>query len=752
MNEFFIRFQTVFLSDGHTGMGEGYLSLIDDLQTRDVDDNPTVSFTTWQGVLRSAAEDLAKHEIVSGVGQDVVRQLFGAGGGRAGGRGAGEATIRSLKHQGIGTATQPFVVWTSTAREAFSRSPLDNTLRTIECLSAGNTFSGEIRIVADSQVQVETMLQTLKRVRHVGGGKSRGWGKIRIPPASISSGPLKSHASEFSPPPNSTRPILRVQWQNLERLNLAATGQPGNIVETQTCLSGGRLRGALLHWISRRGKDASHLAQPSALQVTNGYPAPSNHEIQLVNCQACPMPLAIRQPKAGDDSVIRVIGSSDSHQNASEGEASETTAMSQLPWWATSTTAARILGQNGESDVLAGGNIDDERIKGEEYLAWKTYGNDGAVKTRFSPEIAVSMRNQFATARLETTATRDAALFSEVTVREGQDFVSEFVFADAESARRFCEATSPLFADEADERSWLLLGRGRRPIRAEGWEWMGDREIASDKSGDRASIRLTLQSDLIGRSPWLTFVTRPTLEDFARWVEAALPGSELETQGLCIRKQCSEVVDVFGFNAATGLPRAAATALRRGSEFLIQLKNPAKDQQIVARLQKWRATLSTLQREMRGVGERCEDGFGRILIDQTWIAMKDCEGVPSTQAADDSIESNWREAALALVDASMEKLAGLKERPSTTQWQQLRQKVTESPDNAANAVAALQRDCAQRKALKRLEMPLKIIAETISGQTLAGIASRAMVEKNQLVAYYVQQLAIAAVFAEGESL
>jgi len=82
-------------------------------------------------------------------------------------------------------------------------------------------------------------------------------------------------------------------------------------------------------------------------------------------------------------------------------------------------------------------------------------------------------------------------------------------------------------------------------------------------SGDESeSLNITLESDLIARSSNPRFFQRTdcaALKELTRL-------SDLDNVDL--EKSYGDSVEVRGFNAASGLPRAPALAIRRGSVFV----------------------------------------------------------------------------------------------------------------------------------------------------------------------------------------
>ncbi|HYT95050.1 MAG TPA: RAMP superfamily CRISPR-associated protein, partial [Gemmataceae bacterium] len=282
MREISIRFEVELLEDLHTGTGVGRLGIVDDTQSRDRQGHPVVWASTFRGLLREAGEDWLWVRQQAGatpaeVDGDRARlyRLLGRTVEESAASAAGIAQVRSLRlvETAISTARPYFLIWASTAREVRSRRPEEQTLRQVEHARAGLIFKGELRFPADDQFQAAThpdtifLVRLLKRLPSLGGGKTRGWGQIRL-----CAEPHPEHLPLPSAPTASTA-CVRLLLENLEPLNLAATALAGNLIRAQSYIPGTRLRAALLHWFSGHGALtlADRLAVPAAMQVGNAY-------------------------------------------------------------------------------------------------------------------------------------------------------------------------------------------------------------------------------------------------------------------------------------------------------------------------------------------------------------------------------------------------------------------------------------------------------------------------------------------------
>ena len=155
------------LEDLHTGAGMA-IGELDATQIRDRRGRPVIRATHVRGLWRAAADELVALKIVSA---DECSALFGATGAEQRGR----FVLSSLRLGGSISARS--VAWTSTARKVFDRSPLEDTLRTIEFVAAGTEFTAELEVDAKLKPALE------RCVRHtiaLGAWRSRGAGSLPL--------------------------------------------------------------------------------------------------------------------------------------------------------------------------------------------------------------------------------------------------------------------------------------------------------------------------------------------------------------------------------------------------------------------------------------------------------------------------------------------------------------------------------------------------------------------------------------------
>ncbi|RMG41406.1 MAG: hypothetical protein D6725_01415, partial [Planctomycetota bacterium] len=560
MSEYALRFTIELLEDTHTGTGMGRLGLVDDTQSRDQHGRPVIWASTLRGLLREAGEDWLLNLEQAGTAQaqlasrrELLYRLFGppmnktVQGQR---RGRGVCQIRSLRiddrnqRRNGGSATpEMFNQWTSTAREVHSRRPMEHTLRTVETAAAGLQLRGEIRwrCSADEAEQIAQSVQgCLQRITAVGSGKTRGLGRIRLCDVScieITEGTHADPQAEWLRPlqqmPAETPVLLDVALRNLEPLLLVTTTYASNLNDSLDHLPGGTLRGAILHWIAERDSTLSErLADPLQFRVTNAYvldPEPLRDDQPLASAvaaslgdwQTLPAPLSLRAFKAGVGPSV--------HPPAEQ---------KPLPWWARADSSGDFLGQRDERDAIAEVDRPDgtglrKRIKASEYLV---RSGDGGAWRRVRPRMGVVLRNRVPTERIDPHdrgrdtqhGFQEDALFSEQVIWDGQVYLCRLWFASREVAEHFGRLAAPLFTGDPATRSWLRVGRGGRPVRVEASQWQAAPSASSSPAADTSQpaagadyVTVTLTSDLIGRTRWLTFATAPTTADWLRWFRRA---------------------------------------------------------------------------------------------------------------------------------------------------------------------------------------------------------------------------------------
>jgi len=684
-----ITFNCQLLEDMHCGSGTGRLGIVDDQHARDAQGRPVVWWSTLTGLLRDAAD-----ELYGLLGQppamlSQIRRLFGAEG-----EGSRSSAVALSLHFDRRAEPQPpdldlpdFLEVTSTAREVHSRRPLDETLRTTEMAAAGLAAHGEIRVVGDQQY-AEFVQRCLRRLASLGGGKTRGMGTVKIDnlklrPLDLSGNPTAA------PPAGPCR--LRLLLRNLEPLCLAATGFPGNVIETLSFIPGQVLRGAILTGLTELGRTTGDDYANAQVQFLSAYVVCESDDKtagDLAQWESLPLPLTVQETKP------------------TERKGSE-----HLPWWVGSRggfrtwpqkeverdtlNAARTVDEQPRGQAHKDGEADDKfkRIKTEDYLVTR----GGGRFYRGRPQIHLLMRNGTPVSRVERrfdsrrpTADgsperleKEGDLFTQTVLTEGQYFLADIRFESKELAEAFARDAAPYL--DGNDRHWLRIGRGGRPVCVERYQWLED-DTTKKLSGD--CFTLTLTSDLIARAEDLTF--RTTLDGPALWELAKLDPRDYDPS-VIIEKDTSETRVVHGFNTASGTLRSPDLAIRRGSAFRVCGTPSGKLKSLFDALAKREA-------QGQGLGERTEEGFGRFRLDHpchhdVWLDTDKTDdssrtasaNVPSGQERKEeqdpkARQRRQREAVIAAVleavqELELAKRCNSKEFPARTQWQWLRHAV-----------------------------------------------------------------------------
>lgn len=468
------------------------------------------------------------------------------------GSGRGALRLTSLRTQGAGAT----LVWGSSARVPGGRAPLEDTLRFVEHIAAGTRFEATLRLADPGLASALEAL--LARIDRMGGGRNRGSGLVRVT------------WKPLAPPP--AVPVvlaggltLRLILRNLEPLCLPTTGHPGNLIRSHSFIRGQTLRGALMAWAIQNGRPA----RPDLwerLSIGDALPLPADlaHATEVL-----PIPLSILTKKPAG------------------GEAT-------LPWWAAGSAEPEAY----DSLYRDRGDKDEKpkRPGAHEYLCRATAKGSWR---RYEPTMKVRLRN----ATPKRGSLGEAELFSLEEIAEATHFQAELCFVDSEAREDFIGLLAPLLAGQ----DWLVVGRGGGPVVVEGMD------LAAEPAGAPLADdwTLTLTSDLIARGPDLGFLDNldiPTL--------CLLAGMEEPAAGQwVVKKAVTETDRVYGFNAVSGLQRAPALALRRGSCWRIAGSGSA--------------ALATALMALGALGERTREGLGRLRIATEAFAGCDQESAPS---------------------------------------------------------------------------------------------------------------------------
>jgi len=444
----------------------------------------------------------------------------------------------------------------------------------------------------------------LQRCDCLGAGRTRGDGRVRwdIQPSASA----RSSAIAGAP----TR-RLRLELRAREAVCLPRTGVPGNTIPTEPFIRGQQLQGALAAWHFTRGAGAS--PSWSGISIGDALPLPGALGAETpADLDVLPTPLSLGSPKPSSTP-------------------------DQRPWWAMPSGAAQV------GDRLARRGDVAKRPAAEAHIARVGKGP----WTHFKPAINVHLRHGPG----ETPA--DAPnLFAAEEIAAHTRFACDIDFAAGTDPTAFLAAFDAVLTG----RSWLLVGRGRAPLAVEHTVWLA----ATPALRQEAVYRVTLTSELLLRDDWLRWL--PGL-DAASLVAACASSVDPKT---VVLDGIDEAVEVRGFNFASGLPRAPALAIRRGSTYRLSgagAHQLANDLVAAAPL-----------------GERTELGFGRLHVTPESEGHEVATSGPRAVTPIDSPRERILERAKTIAD-------GIKGGPSRSQWFALRDGVLHAADVAA--IAAL---------------------------------------------------------------
>lgn len=625
---------------------------VDALQMRDRLGRPVIRASHLKGVLLADAEELVAHNAARA--KD-VHALFGQGGG---GRGALKLTSLRLE---AGCPGQT-LLWTASARVPGGRRPADDTLRVVEHVAAGNRFVAELRLPSDDDL--EALLRRLvTRLDRLGADRNRGNGLVKSSLDRLEA--IQPAALEIK------HRTLRLRLRNLGPLCLPDTGHPGNLIASHSFIRGQVLRGALMRWALAR-QDTAALDALSLASVGDALPLPGELDhTSPDDIEVMPIPLSLLTPKPAGGSV-------------------------ELPWWARSGPDGPACDALGPCQPPA-----DEKPKRpgmHEYLARRK----GGAWLRYSPAMRVHMRQQSTDrAGLPGRPTTEPKLYSMEEIAEDTRFLAELRFESDEAAQSFAHRYLPVLGGG----DWLTIGREGRPAVVE--KVLGVGLPAATRYGD--DWTLTLTADAVVRGPFLGH-----LDNLDIPVLAELAGIEPDARWrICGH---AEIQPLHGFNAASGLRRAAAVAIRRGSCWRIRGENSHRLAEALARLP--------------ALGERTDEGCGRFVLDaQPICGLKRATGEPP------SARENRQEALLAAACGIAKQRGVAAPSPSQLQW--LRNRALAAADEGQ--LEALIREIQYAPERRPLggkvwrDFPVEALKERLDG--LATLE-----EKRLLIAHVVQQV------------
>jgi CRISPR/Cas system CSM-associated protein Csm3 (group 7 of RAMP superfamily) len=602
--------------DLHSGTGTGSGSL-DAIQITGRNNLPVIRATHIKGLLREAGRLLCEMGRYS---ETEYKKLFGEEGGWQ----RSALLMQSLRFK-IEDQKNWSHQWTNTSREINSRTPKENTLRTLEYVKAGSRFKGQWILTQPKLAYF--LCECLQEVTHLGSSRSRGGGRIFIQAFKPI---LIENNTESLLVPNTKQTRLRLVLKNLEPLCLPITGFPGNSVPSECYIRGQQLLGALVAYSLRNENQlVAEKLLAGKISIGNAYPLPEQISENCHQWTVLPFPLNIYHEKPRPQTPP------------------------EQPWWTEQTNNIRYLGERSEKDKFQKEESEGEKLKRPSDREFLFRSSEQDHWQRYQPKMIVHMRNQTpADQKGEITIAgekRRDDLFSEEEILEETCFMTEIMFSNSAETEAFAQAFNPLLSGQ----TWLSLGRGGRPVAVQHAVWLEPETVNSIPKPKTEKLTILLTSDLIARTEILGFYESLDI----KVLQGLLENKNSNTNALKY-KVYKDTVTVRGFNYFTRLPRAPVLAIRRGSA--LEITGPTPDIDILRQALQSKTAL----------GERTYEGFGRFELDLP-IQWQNRLPENSTPKLNPKIgqQETILKAAKKLADELGENAL------SKTQWQYLRQQV-----------------------------------------------------------------------------
>lgn len=600
------------LEDLHIGTGTG-MGDIDALQVRDRNDSPVLPSSHIKGLLLQTARELMALQ-PQALSQTDIDTLFGRPGS---GQGCVQLTSAYLKTDPNSDALDT-LVWGSTRIDPEKGNAQDTSLRQVEYIAAGSSFTLQAFLPAKHETLLKTIIGHCARL---GSGRNRGYGLVQWQLKNPDTGTQKTLQIPHKAPAYPQR--LRLLLRNLDPVCLAQTGHPGNLIGSDAFIRGRSLRGSFAAACIALGQPAwaQTLLQPE-LAWADALPLPTlKNKLgakDLQTCEVLPIALSIGTPKA-------------------------TATQTSLPWWALQQEA-QLLGARGEINQIDTPKNEQqaEKLKrpaANEYLFRLSPDHPW---TRYTPQMQERLRTSVA--RLGEQD--DQALFTNEEIAEHTWFLADLVVTNAAQAK-----TLGQLVQEIDQQ-WLRVGRGGKPLELKAAKWLDVKPCETPTDNKTGSFTLLLLSDLIARDALGNFHDRITAQALCQLT--GLP----ENSHISIEKNHSEGCNLYGFNALTGLPRMAQRGIKAGSIASISGADAAK--------------LRTALAGKHFLGESPEEGFGRFILDLPLHPDTTQAQAPTTPRS--SFSRRHEELCVQARDFSQQYASAIA-KPSASQWGDFRNQV-----------------------------------------------------------------------------
>lgn len=590
------------LEDLHIGTGTDGGD-IDALLVRDRRGWPVLPASHIKGLWRAAASEWRRLEPSALSEQDIGR-LFGYPGNEQ-----GQLQLTSAYLHGEDLISP--LVWGSTAIDDQDKAK-EGALRFVEYIPAGSRFNLQATLPKQDEALLEAILA---RCHRLGGGRHRGYGLVRWHrhlEAASSHKPLQVQEPQVLPG------RLRLLLRNLEPICLARTGHPGNLIPSDSFILGRSLRGAFVAACLALGHaEAAHVLLTDTLSWGNALPLPDLElaPADLTTAEVLPIPLSLGTPKATGPSA-------------------------DIPGWSY-LQDGDVLGCRGEIDqlTLKPGDLPKEKLKRPASGEFLFRPRPAAPWRRYQPQILERLH----TAVPSEENRREQALYSTEEVAERTLFLADLIVSSHQQAVTLMDMLRAL------DGVWLRIGRGGRPLIIEAATWL---PLAEHGEATGADFTLFIESELIVRDALGNFRERLDAEALAE-----LSGLAAESLDIRVESAYSEGCDLYGFNAATGLPRLAQRAIKAGSVARVSGPDAPRLRQALA--------------QRLALGECPEEGCGRFRLDDLPKPQPTCVR-PPTAAAEPALPS---ERLCAEARRWVEQFRQVLSAPSPSQWGDFRSRI-----------------------------------------------------------------------------
>ena len=646
MNKFYrIPFNVELLEDCHSGSGLGMKGIIDDMQARDSSGKPVVWGTTLKGILRNLAEELYSLNYPVATEKRII-QMFGTEGSDS----ASNLVFSGLYFDNSNNENLRPVF--STSREIHSRKPLDNTFRCIEMLSAGLTAKCEAQLYGESE-DVEFLKLLLKRMVSIGGSRSRGKGRIKITdidPKEVAD--YKLETKEWK--------RIRLLLRTVAPVCLPKASVAGNIIDSESYISGSKLKGALLTMASLVAPDQKEVFTKETLE----------HSISFGNCY--PISEQVFKNEVWKNAEILSVPLTIAAKKSTSVENNLNDNSKKLPWWSIKkSNNTKIPTKDGtvtdkcfyfdtkNNNFLLPFDGNYKRIKEEAYIA---IDNDiHHYYEQYQPKMISMLRNRTPVIRSERkvdlrrcgadTKNDEGSLFSTICLSEKEYLLCD-IYSDGKNKNW------PSILNYIKQNNlWLRLGRGGQPVKIA--DYLLDYKV-QEINKNQDMVILTMTSDFIMRDNTLNFVTSPTKQNFSELFEIDLDKINLFS--------FTEPVTISGFNSSAKVRLPERLAMKKGSVFVFK-----GDKSVLDSLYE---KLKNIYKSNKGIGEYTDDGFGRFVVNCPVHTGFKSDNTSCTVENDNNIdiEEKLLKKAFDYFESNKKKLIG-KDKPTITQWHFFKEKI-----------------------------------------------------------------------------